>query len=261
MPSTYESLADCVWERRPLALDGIVDMHTHLGSWAGFAMAGNDADSMVRQMDRVGVSRMVCTHQAAMAADVVFGNDQVLEAMRRHPARILGYACTYPVSATLGIDEIMRCLDAGMVGVKMHDANKIPYTADQYKPIWRHANEHGLPVLLHTWGGLDKLEPLFKEYGDAHVLLAHSGCTRADDYVRYAVEYPHVYLDLAFSGCKHGLVEYFAEHASARKVVFGSDMPWMPLSQQIGKVVFADISEEQKRTILVDNPRRILRLD
>jgi predicted TIM-barrel fold metal-dependent hydrolase len=260
MPSASESLCDCVRARRPLALDGIVDMHIHMGSWAQFAIPGNDADSMVRQMDRVGVAAAVCSHQASMTPEVVFGNDQVLDGMRRHPGRILGYASAYPISATLGLDEIKRCLDAGMVAVKMHDSNKIPYTSDLYKPIWRYADERGLPVLLHTWGGLGKHEPVFKEYGNVSILLAHSGCTRADEYVEIALRYPQVYLDLAFSGCKFGLVEYFVERVTAEKVVFGSDMPWMPIGQQIGKVLFADITEEQKRAIIRDNARRILKL-
>ncbi|NLW49933.1 MAG: amidohydrolase family protein [Candidatus Brocadiaceae bacterium] len=260
MPSASESLCDRVRARRPLPLDGIVDMHIHLGSWAAFAMPGNDADSMVRQMDRVGVAVAVCSHQACMTPEVAYGNDQVLEAMRRHPGRILGYASAYPVNDTLGIDEIRRCLDAGMVGVKMHNANRIPYTAERYTPIWRLANERRLPVLLHTWGGLGAHERLFEEYTDCPILLAHSGSTRADDYVPWAVRYPHVYLDLEFSGCPNGLVECLVRRASAEKIVFGSDMPWMPLGQQIGRVVFADIAEEQKRAILVDNARRILGL-
>jgi predicted TIM-barrel fold metal-dependent hydrolase len=143
----------------------------------------------------------------------------------------------------------------------MHNANKIPYTSDLYRPIWQYADERGLPVLLHTWGALDRHEPVLKEYGNTSILLAHSGCTRADEYIRCAERHPHVYLDLAFSGCYGGLVEYFVEHVSAERVVFGSDMPWMPLGQQIGKVVFADISDEQKRAILRDNARRILKVD
>jgi len=258
MGSTDSALCDCIWERRPVALDGIIDMHIHLGTWAAFPIYGGDADSLVRQMDRVGIAKAICSHEASMTPEVVFGNDEVLAAMDRHPDRIMGYAATYPVNDHLGINEVKRCIDAGMTGIKMHNANKIPYTSPKYTAIWRYADDNGLLLLLHTWGGLDTLEPVFKEYGNTSILLAHAGCTRADDYVKYADEYPHVYLDLAYSGCKYGLVEYFVQQVGAQKIVFGSDMPWMSLGQQIGKVLFADITEEQKRTILVDNPRRIL---
>ncbi len=248
-------------DRKPLALEGVIDIHTHLGSWFAFGIAGSDADSMVRQMDRVGVSRMVCAHEASMTADVVEGNNRVLEAMAAYPDRVMGYACVFPVNARLGIDEVKRCLDAGMVGIKLHSANGIPYTSEKYTPVWRYADEHGVPMLLHTWGGLKDLDKVFEEYRGMPVLLAHSGCTRAEEYADCAERHPHVYLELAFSGCKYGLVEYFVRRLSAERVVFGSDMPWMPLGQQIGKVVFADISEADKKAILVDNARRILNLD
>ena len=60
------------------------------------------------------------------------------------------------------------------------------------------------------------------------------------------------------SGSRYGLVEYFVDNVPLERIVFGSDCPWMPMGQQIGKVVFADITEAQKKAILVENPARIL---
>lgn len=55
-------------------------------------------------------------------------------------------------------------------------------------------------------------------------------------------------------------VEYGNElvFQAAARVLFGSDAPWMSYSHQIGRVLFADIIEQQKKTILIDNPKRIL---
>ena len=44
----------------------------------------------------------------------------------------------------------------------------------------------------------------------------------------------------------------------AERVLWGSDAPAMAISQQIGRILFADISDEDKKTIMVDNPKRIL---
>lgn len=251
-------LTDYVWQGKPIGLDGIVDMHTHMGTWIGFPISGADADAMVRQMDRVGVEKMMCAHEACLTTEVAWGNDEVLKAMARHPGRILGYACPYAAVPALGLDEVKRCLDAGMVGIKLHDANKIPYTSELYAPVWQLAHENRLPVLLHTWGNVDKLEPVYTQYPDARVLLGHAGAANAEVYAKCAKAHPNVYLELASSLSRYGLVEYFVQNVGAEKVLWGSDMPWMPLGHQIGKVVFADITEEEKRTILVANPARIL---
>lgn len=252
-------LEDTVFAGQPLPLKGIMDLHTHMGRNIRFPIAGSDSDSMVRQMDRVGVERMVCAHQAVMSAEVVFGNNEVLKAMKRHPGRILGYAGVFPVNDRLGIEEAKRCLEAGMVGVKMHSVNRIPYTSESYAAIWEFADAGRLPVLLHTWGQIDSLEPVFSKYRKAQILLAHSGSTDVESYIRAARKFRNVYLELALSLSKYGLVEYFVEQVGSRKVVFGSDMPWISLGQQIGKVLFADITEAQKKDILVNNAARILK--
>ncbi len=57
---------------------------------------------------------------------------------------------------------------------------------------------------------------------------------------------------------RYNLVEYFVKNVPIKKIIWGSDTPWMSLGQQIGRVVFADITEEEKKAILVDNPGRIL---
>ena len=43
-------------------------------------------------------------------------NDGVMEAMRRYPGRILGYCFVVP-GFWEAMDEIDRCLDAGMIGI------------------------------------------------------------------------------------------------------------------------------------------------
>ncbi|MBN1672322.1 MAG: hypothetical protein JXR37_14880 [Kiritimatiellae bacterium] len=63
-------LVQCVLRREPLCLKGIVDIHTHMGAWTEYPIPGHDAGAMVRQMDRVGIERMVCAHQSCMTADV-----------------------------------------------------------------------------------------------------------------------------------------------------------------------------------------------
>ena len=114
------------------------------------------------------------------------------------------------------------------------------------------------PVLLHTWGALAELEPLFERYRSAPILLAHAGAAEPESYVAYARKYPNVYLELCFSGAPYGVIEYFVQELGPHRMLFGSDAPYMSIQQQLGRVLFADIAEDDKKTILVDNPKRIL---
>lgn len=253
-----QGIAHHVWQRETLPWDGIVDMHAHYGKWAGFPIWGADAGDLVAEMDRVGVEKIFVSHQAVMGTEVVFGNDQVLDGIARYPDRILGYAVCYPLDEALGITEIRRGLDQGLHGIKLHSSSGVPYGAEEYKPVWELADERHLPVLLHTWGDIDKLEPIFEAYPNASILLGHSGSANPEMYVEYARRYPNLYLELCYSKAPYGIVEYFVREVGAERVLWGSDAPWMSIQQQLGRVLFADISDEEKKQILVENPRRIL---
>jgi len=251
-------LACHVWRREPVPLPGIVDMHAHYGNVPAFAVWRADVDQRLREMDRIGIEKVFLSRSGVGSPEVVLANDQVLEAMRRCPRRILGYATCYPINDDLGLGEIRRCIDAGMQGVKLHSAAGLAYTDPRYAPIWQYADEQRLPVLLHTWGVLTELEPLFERYRSAPVLLAHAGAAEPESYVAYAHKYPNVYLELCFSGAPYGVIEYFVHELGAGRMLFGSDSPYMSIQQQLGRVLFADIAEDDKEAILVDNPKRIL---
>ena len=261
MPSVAAAgLAGNVLSRRPLSLRGVTDMHGHYGQWHEFPVWGGEADDLVAEMDRAGIARFAVAHQACMTPEATWGNDQVLAAMARYPGRILGYATCYPVNARLGIQEIRRCLASGMIGIKLHSSNGFAYTHEGYRPVWKLADRRRLPVLLHTWGDMDNYRQIFERYRRAPILLGHSGAARKELYVEYARRYPNVYLELVYSMAPYGLVEYFVREVGAERILFGSDAPWMSFGSQLGRVAFADIRESEKKTILVDNPARLLAL-
>ena len=245
-----ESLAD---------LD-ITDMHGHLGRWH-FAIPDLSPSGLVAAMDRIGVSRILVSHTACISGDVSRGNDVVAAALREHPGRIEGYVALFPANGDFSAAETARCLDAGFIGVKLHNSNGFPYTDPAYAPALALANERRLPVLLHTWGKAEEfraVRTLTDRYADIVWLLAHSGCTSADEYGRIARECPNVYLDLAYSAAPRGLVGELVASAGAEKVVWGSDAIFLCMSQQIGRVLGADISDDAKLKILSGNARGVL---
>lgn len=178
--------------------------------------------------------------------------------MKKYPDRISAYATCYPVDKKLGIGEIIRCIKAGMTGIKLHICNGLAYTDRRYRPVWEYADKFRLPVLLHTWGDMSSYEPVFKKYRRAPILLGHSGSKNPESYVKFARKYSNLYLELTLSAAPYGLVEYFVREAGADRILYGSDAPWMAMQHQMGRVLFADISDADKKKILVENPRRIL---
>jgi predicted TIM-barrel fold metal-dependent hydrolase len=129
--------------------------------------------------------------------------------------------------------------------------------------VWSFARERRLPVLAHTWGGnLTGLDKVAARFPDVAFLMAHSGSGFAyDAYLKAAASSPNLYLDLTYSREHTNMIEHMVRTAGARRVVWGSDAPTFSLSQQIGKVLFARIPDEEKRLILYDNAARLFGLE
>lgn len=238
----------------------VIDMHGHLGR-CGFAIPEMSAARMVAVMDRIGVSAVLCSHMQSMGRDTARGNDEVLEAMRAYPNRILGYASAWPSSESEVAQEIERCLGAGFTGIKIHNSNGFPYTYPAYDRAYAIANERGLPVLFHCWGNdreFGEIAEIAQRFPRISALLAHGGCQNIEGYLRMARDHANVYLDLSFSAAPHGLVARLAAGAGVAKLVWGSDTHFLSQAQQIGKVLGANLPDEAKVRILSTNARAIL---
>src|SRR3989442_1614733 len=81
--------------------------------------------------------------------DVEAGNTALLALGREHPDVIRGYVTVNPNHTSHARAEIVRCLGAGMVGIKLAASRRA--TDPLLDPICELARERGAPVLHHVW--------------------------------------------------------------------------------------------------------------
>jgi len=254
------SLLDRGRQGEALADVGIIDVHGHLGR-TNFCIPDLSPGSLVAAMDRVGVTSVICSPIRVFGTHVDIGNREVLEASRAFPGRILGYVGLWPADAGQARTEAERHLDAGFVGIKLHDASGFAYTDPGYAQALALANERRTLLLLHTWGQLHQFEQvkrLSKAYPDLSIILAHTGSQREDLYVTVAQECENVYLDLCLSLTPRGLVDRLVAAAGIEKVLWGSDGLFLGMEHQVGKVLGARLSDDEKVQVLSGNARRLL---
>jgi len=238
----------------------VIDMHGHLGC-TGHPTADSSAEGLVATMDRLGIATCFVAHMGCLSHRVSKGNDLVMEAVRRWPGRIMGYATVWPESAAAAEAEVLRCLDGGMTGIKLHDSNGFAYDDPAYEPAYRIADERGLPVLFHTWGKPEEFEQIgakAKACPRASFILAHAGCANEEGFVAAAREAENVWLDLCLSSCPRGAVERLVAALGAGKILWGSDAVFMNVPQQLGKVLGACIAEDDKIRLLSTNAKKVL---
>jgi len=232
----------------------VVDNHCHLGPHSGFFQPRSAACDLVRTMDRVGIAQACVFSTLAVHQCAREGNDFSLAAARAFPDRLLAYAVVDPNrSPAESADEIERCFDAGVRGLKLHTAlANHPFDGPGYAPAFAFADAHRLPLISHGIRAADALRQMARTYPNAHLIVAHAGAALGVEggVDQVAREERNVYLDTANSVARFGDFAVLVKAVGAAKVLFGSDMPWMCAGYQIGRIEMAPIPSEEKRLIL-----------
>ena len=151
----------------------------------------------------------------------------------------------------------------GFSGIKLHISwNGYPYDGDRYAPVYEYADARQLPILAHCWGdeSVRQFARMARKYPRTKCLVAHTGAGNANINYEEAKRTPNLFLELAFSGGTPWDVERTVREVGASRVVWGSDTALFAASHQIGKVIFADLPDADKRLILGGNAKQIFGL-
>lgn len=265
----------------------IIDMHGHVGSFYGCYLPSAPVERMRQRLKRNGIQRIVCSHHSALACDVEHGNAQMQELVTSHPEQFLGYWVINPNDPLIVKKDLNSFAKrTGFVGLKLWpDYHLVPVNSPKYAPALEYADAHNLLVLVHTFGespfdAPDLLAEAAARWPRARFLMGHCGYGEWEKSTAIARDLPNVYLDLTsvfqaldfsqmpggslmprvpvLSPHVNGLLEYMVATAGAKKIVFGSDLPWYSQHYHAGAVVFAHISDEDRHDILHKNAERLL---
>jgi predicted TIM-barrel fold metal-dependent hydrolase len=251
---------------RPVTAFEMIDAHGHLGYWFNFNIPWRWGTDMVKQMDLTGVRCIVAAAHAGIGPDYIYGNTQVIQAMREFPGRILGYCCVNPNYPADEIrDEIKRCFDSGMVAIKFHPSvHGYPADGEGYRPAWEFANEHGICVMSHSGAGdrtcgMQIFDSIATEFPNAKIVLGHAGfgyegCKQSCELAR---KHANVHMDIAHSISYRGLLKKLVDGAGADRVLFGTDMPFFDSRPTIGRAAFSELTDDQLELVLAGNAKRL----
>jgi len=262
---------DQIHQGKPLDDVEIIDFHAHLGPYWNMHIPANDADSMVRLMDRCGIDRVVVSSHVGISSDFVLGNDLVFEAIRSYRGRIYGACGVNGQYPELSVEELKRCFseESDMKIIKIHPfLAKCRIDDPRMEGIYDFAAQHKLPILSHTWlegddyAGLDIFQKVARSYPDITWIMGHSGGTYASYHaVRIARELDNVMLDITMSACPARQIEYFVAEVGSHRVLFGTDSPFLDPRPQVGRVGLAEISHQDRVNIFGANARRLVKFD
>jgi uncharacterized protein len=224
----------------------LIDVHAHfLHDRSPRADWRERNASRLRAGERVGITVHVASILGSWGAtspiyfpsppDIEYGNSFLLQLQRSDPARIRGYATVNPNFQQHALGELRRCLDAGMIGIKLAASRR----ADDplLDPICVLARERQVPVLHHIWqhrrrdypgqeaSDAVELGRLAARHQKVNFLLAHIG--GGGDWLHSLAavrQQGNVYVDLSGSGVDGGMLEACLEQAGPERLVWGCDL-------------------------------------
>jgi predicted TIM-barrel fold metal-dependent hydrolase len=203
------------------------------------------AETMLDDMDRANVDKVILVGEYfQQQANCVARNNAVLELINRYPERIAAFAIVNPNAGQAALDEVGRCLDAGMIGVgelNFYAQNFTPETpafrelcllcAERNRPINLHGSEPvGGYYLGKSTTPLHSYYQLAADFPSLKLIYAHwgGGLPFYELMPRTRKTLSNVYYDTAASPLLYPTGRIFNTVLSCidpEKIIYGSDYP------------------------------------
>jgi uncharacterized protein len=238
----------------------IIDCHCHAGKgdimtapWNTTAPLG----AYLRRARRAGIERTIVF--PAFHSDYEEANAELARLVSRSSGRLIGFAF---VHARRDAGRIFEMIERAVRkyhfrGVKVHGHEAMPS-----REVCEAALAFRIPLLVDVASRAHVIEMLASEFPRLNFIVPHLG-SFADDWrthqqvIDQLVRFRNVYTDT--SGVRR--FDYILEavkRAGARKVLFGSDGPWLHPGVELYKIKMLRLPAEQETLILGGNAARLI---
>jgi len=239
----------------------IIDSHCHAGKGDGLTGPWDtDAplEAYLRRAREAGIDRTVIF--AAFHSDYGRANRQVARIVASRPDRFYGFAFVHPERDRGRVAALVKTavVEYGFRGIKVHR-----HDGHITREICEVARAYALPIIYDVMGEVSVVELLATEYPTVPFIIPHLG-SFADDWraqlalIDHLVRHPNVYTDT--SGVRRfDLLGEAARRAGARKLLFGTDGPWLHPGVELAKVRALHLAAAEEREVAGGTILRLMR--
>ena len=151
-------------------------------------------DSPETQIDfanRLGIEKLVISRPMApgskgLPEEFIQCNDLIIQAVKQYPDRFIGQLTLNPTYKKESLEEIKRCIDQGMVGLKVY--NHVKINDPLFYPIIEKFIDLNMIILMHV--GIGKSRITYDASEPKNVSIPA-------DFVNIAKRYPEAMFQLA----------------------------------------------------------------
>ncbi len=228
----------------------IIDSHAHVGS-GRFKSLG--PDDLLRQMDENEVDQAIlCPVEEQIVAFNHEGNLFVLDQVRRHPERFLGFAVANPWFGEIAVRELEWALGEGLRGLKLHAVYQgFPMNNAIVYPLIEVAARNHVPVYAHCgsahFGEPLRLVELARRYPEVTFIMGHSSFSDFwNDLPRCHQYAPNILFETSRN--TPGNFQQIGSEIGTAFMVFGSNAPehYYHVDMPMIREVFPDPADQEK---------------
>ncbi|NIM58573.1 MAG: amidohydrolase family protein [Candidatus Aminicenantes bacterium] len=269
----------------------IIDFHVHIGlkehwyEWIHAYQKKAHSEYYERYEEMIDPKRFAAylkSHQIEKAVILpeispittgVVSNEYVIDFCLGNDT-FLPFCTVNPLLVSQPTQELRKYIKMGVKGIKLYPSYNHFYPNDSsLYPLYEIAQEHRLPVLIHTGSSVFKgskvkyadpiyLDDVASDFPDLLLLMAHSGRGLWYEKAFFLSRlHPNIYLEISGLPPKN-LLNYFPEmEKDIEKFVYGSDWPGIKtINSNIEAIKELPLAEESIRKILYENAAAILGL-
>jgi predicted TIM-barrel fold metal-dependent hydrolase len=238
----------------------IIDCHCHAGKGDRMTAPWNTVAPLKAYLRRAGAAGIAKTIvMPPFHSNYSQANDELGRLVARYPDRLLGFAF---VHARRDAGRIAQMVGRALMkwhfrGIKVHGFDAMPT-----REVCEAARRFRLPILVDVVSRPEVVDMLAPQYPDVNFIIPHLGSFtddwRAHQQVIYQIaRYPNVYADSSAVRQFDYLVQAL-RRAGPRKLLFGSDGPWIHPGLELHKIRLLGLPAEQERLVLGGNVLRLL---
>lgn len=250
-----------------------IDAHVHVYLFDG------GPESNIEMADRLHIDKMIISrppYEGAGTPDEFRSyNDLVVKALKAYPERFIGQLTLNPIYQKESLEEIKRCVDLGMVGLKVYTQVKI--NDPLFYPIIEKMTDLNMIIHMHAHcqlgvGGYrmkydtgirpqtsipEDFVDIAARYPEAMFQYAHIGGGGDWEYAcKSFVNHPNIYVDTSGTNNPEYMVDFAVQQLGEDRVFYGTDNCYY---QSVGKILASQLTEVQKRKLFFDNYNTILK--
>jgi len=184
---------------------------------------------------------------------------------------VVSFGSVYPLSSS-AVDELYRIKEMGLKGIKLHpDYQNFFVDDERVFKIYETAAKLGLITVFHAGIDIGLFNPVHATperianalpcFNGAPVVAAHFGGYMQWDGVQKYLVGKDIYFDTSYCYSRMPYIQAkdILKSHGADKILYGSDMPWSAMKDEIRFVEAISENDEQKHMILGENARKLLK--